>query len=186
MAFDLLRKNCMIDLETLGTGFNAGILSIGAVMFDHSGILDEFYINVKLRSITDAGLTIDPDTLKWWAEQHPGAIESLFKKAVPLKEAIEKFNLWYGKDSMATWSNGANFDQVILSTASRAVGLKEPWEYWHGQCFRTLRSLIDPKKELAPNLEIAHNALHDARGQALHMINMWHLWNGNSNYGDTE
>lgn len=176
MAFDLLRPNCMIDLETLATSFDAGIVSIGAVKFDHSGILDEFYVNIKLKSIHQHGLRIDPETLKWWGEQDPKALESLFSKAVLIEHALSSFKQWYGSSSMHTWSNGATFDLVIMNNAFKVVGDKEPWEYHHGLCFRTLRTLIDPKKKLAPNIEIAHNALHDAKAQALHMIAMWHAW----------
>lgn len=175
-GFDLLRVNCMIDLETLSTKYNAGILSIGAVKFDHSGIKDEFYVNIRLKSIMEHGLRIDQDTLNWWNDQNPDAIKSLFSGGKSLRQALSEFKEWYGPTSMHTWSNGANFDQVIMCNAFDVFSEKEPWDYYHGMCFRTLRSLIDPKKTLAPKIEIAHNALHDAKAQAEHLIQMWHAW----------
>jgi len=179
MAFNLLRPNVMIDLETLGTHFDSGILSIGAVKFDYSGILDRFYVNVKLTSTKKYGLFIDPETLKWWGEQKPEAIESLFKNGIPLDEALQRFNEWYGKDSIFTWSNGSDFDQVIMRNAYRVVGSVEPWKYWDGLCYRTLKELIDPTRTFNPYAnDVAHDALVDAERQAEHMITMWKLWAG--------
>ena len=169
----------MIDLETVSTFFDAGIISIGAVKFDYTGILDKFYVNVSLKSIKEFGLHVDPKTLKWWAEQKPGAIEALFKKSVSLPEALERFNDWYGEKSLPTFSNGCDFDQVIMRTSFRAVGSKERWDYWDGNCYRTLKNLLDGDKSLTPPVnEDAHNALADAEWQALHTINMWKAWAG--------
>lgn len=178
MAFNLLKPNVMIDLETLGVHFDSGILSIGAVKFDYSGILDRFYVNVKLSSTKKYGFYIDPETLKWWGEQNPGAIESLFQNAIPLESALERFNEWYGPDSIPIWSNGADFDQVIMRNAYRVVGRVEPWKYWDGHCFRTLKELIDPNREFCPTKEVAHNALEDSENQAVWAINMWKIWAG--------
>lgn len=179
MAFNLLKPNVMIDLETIGTHFDSGILSIGAVKFDYAGIHDRFYANVKLSSTKKYGLFIDPETLKWWNEQKPGVIESLFDKAVPLDVALQQFNDWYGTESLGTWSCGADFDQVIMRNAYRAVQMVEPWKYWDGQCYRTLKNLLDDDRVLDPSKnEMAHNALIDAERQAEHMIAMWKIWAG--------
>lgn len=178
-SFNLLRENCMIDLETTGTHFDAGILSIGAVKFDHTGILDQFYANVKLTSIKRIGMHIDPDTLKWWKEQKPEAIESLFRSSISIEDALDSFNSWYGDTSLPTWSCGIDFDSVIMRNAFKKTGRKEPWEYWHGNCFRTLKGLIDPDKTLQPyKNEELHNALSDAKHQALWCVNMWKVWAG--------
>jgi hypothetical protein len=177
LAFDLLRVNCMIDLETLATHFDAGVLSIGAVKFDYRGIQDRFYMNVKLSSTKKYNLFIDPDTLRWWNEQKPGIIESMFVKSVPLDVALLAFSEWYGKDSMNTWSNGSAFDQVILRNCYRKIDKKEPWDFWHENCYRTLKGLIDADKKLQPPVnEQLHNAMADAEWQANHMINMWYVW----------
>lgn len=177
--FSLIYPNVMIDSETVSTFFDAGMLSIGAVKFDHTGILDRFYVNISLKSIKEFGLHIDPETLRWWAEQKPGAIEALFKNAVSLPEALQRFNDWYGTESLATWSNGCDFDQVIMRTSFRAVSSKERWDYWDGNCYRTLKKLLDGDKSLTPPAnEDLHNALADAEWQALHVINMWKAWAG--------
>jgi exodeoxyribonuclease VIII len=66
------------------------------------------------------------------------------------------------------WGNGADFDNVILGNAYLAVNKPRPWSFWNNRCYRTVRAM-------APNIDyvrpvIAHHALHDARAQALHLI----------------
>lgn len=179
MAFNLLKTNCMIDLETLSTRYDAGILSIGAVKFDHQGIQDKFYASVKLKSTVKHGLHISQDTLNWWAEQRGDVINSIFENADTLDNTLESFSEWYGKDSLETWGNGADFDIVIMSTAYERVEKKVPWHYRKINCFRTMKGLIDPDGGLVPpKNENAHNALADAEWQALWAINMWKAWAG--------
>lgn len=178
MKFDLLRTNVMIDDETLSTRFNAGILSIGAVKFNYAGVQDEFYVNVKLSSLKKYGLHIDTDTLKWWNEQHPGAIEALFKNSVTLEVAMQKFNDWYGKESLTTWSNGTDFDQVINRNAYDVTGIKCPWDFRDGMCYRTMKNVFNDKSLWPPDdaKGTKHNALDDAKFQAQHLQNIWHYW----------
>ena len=107
-------KQIVVDLETLSIHPNACIVSIGAVLIEDMEITDTFYINVDGRTCKEAGLHIDPDTIKWWGEQSKEAQEAWQKNPVPLQEAIDKFTLWYGKESIPIWGYGANFDVVIL------------------------------------------------------------------------
>lgn len=181
--FNLLRPNCMIDLETLSSYFDAGILSIGATKFDHTGILDEFYVNIKLSSVKKYGLDIDKKTLEWWAEQKDEALEALFKQAIPLDAALKQFNEWFGKDSMPTYSKGVDFDTVIMREAYRKVRqhdnieLYEPWSFRDGLCARTMFEVFGTVPGLKPDFEgTAHNALDDARWQSQFIINIWNVW----------
>lgn len=180
--FDLLKTNVMIDLETLSTKYNAGILSIGAVKFDYQGVNSEFYVNVKLRSSKQFNLDISPDTMNWWAQQYednPEILQEMFKNGKDLEYALGDFVDWYGPDSMNTWGNGSDFDLVILTNAFNVFGMKTPWTYGHINCYRTLKGLIDKDRQLLPpKNKMHHNALADAKWQAEHMINMWKVWAG--------
>lgn len=179
MAFNLLKPNCMIDLETLSTSYNAGILSIGAVKFDHSGILDRFYASIKLKSTLKHGLDISQDTLNWWAEQRGDVISSIFENADTLENTLDSFSDWYGTGSIDVWGNGADFDIVIMTSAYQKVDRKVPWHYRKINCYRTLKGLIDHDGALLPQKnEMSHNALADAEWQAKHCINMWKAWAG--------
>ena len=57
----------MIDLETLGIQPGSVIRSIGAVVFDPvtNTLGSTFYQNICADSCKKAGLTTDPDTIKW-------------------------------------------------------------------------------------------------------------------------
>jgi DNA polymerase III epsilon subunit-like protein len=75
----------MLDLETLGTGNNACILSIGAVKFDPfgEGLQDDsrFEVFIDPQSCTDAGLVIDASTVMWW--MHPDRCYRTMVRVMP-------------------------------------------------------------------------------------------------------
>jgi len=161
----------MVDLETMGTGNEAAIVSIGAVKFEPmgSGIDDAFYVGVSLASSVAHGLKVDPDTVLWWM----GAERDLARKAllasdfVDLPTALEGVAMWIGDKSVPVWGNGATFDNVILRNAYTKVGFDCPWSFRDDRCYRTL-------KNLAPGIDIPanpmlHQALSDATYQAQHM-----------------
>ena len=63
-------NNIMLDLETMGSGPRAAIVSIGAVFFDlQTGELGaEFEVAVDLRESVKFG-EMNADTVLWWLEQ---------------------------------------------------------------------------------------------------------------------
>ncbi len=161
----------MLDLETLGKGDRAAIISIGAVKFDPAGVGVEsgFYVNVDAESAQAYGLQIDASTVMWWlhADREVARRALLESTPVGLAEALDGFADWFGTDSLPTWGNGATFDNIITRNAFAAVGRDLPWKFWDDRCYRTL-------KNLAPALKLErvgtyHNALDDATSQALHM-----------------
>lgn len=157
----------MVDLETMGTGSNAVILSIGAVWFDDTGLGSTFYTNVDQQSCLDVGLTKDASTEQWWAAQSAAARNALNENAVPLSEALRAFSNCFEGDE-CVWGNGATFDNVILANAYKALGVKQPWSYSKDRCYRTLKSLYPAV--MMERVGTHHNALDDAKSQALHAI----------------
>jgi len=159
----------MVDLETLGTSPGSTILSIGAVRFNQSGIVgDGFHVCVDAKTCQGYGLTIDPSTVFWWLDQSPQARAGVTRDGVNLKSALEAFCDFYYASGGYIWGCGAGFDVPILEAAIKAVGIPVPWMFWKSMCFRTVR-------EAYPDVEyerhgVAHNALDDARTQALHLI----------------
>jgi exodeoxyribonuclease VIII len=160
----------MLDLETMGTASDAAIIAIGAVAFSDEGILSEFYATVDLQDSVNNGLKMDPATVMWWLQQSSSAREQFAKPGNPLVHTLEDFSEWVRSAGgiPVVWGNGADFDNVILGNAYLAVNKPRPWSFWNNRCYRTLKSL-------APNIPyvrpvIAHHALHDARAQALHLI----------------
>lgn len=162
----------MLDLETMGTRHNAPIVSIGAVRFDATGLYDEFYCNVSLDdAVKINGAIVDPQTVMWWMQQDKGAQEALIKTdAKSVMDALGDFAGWLGAvDGM--WGNGAGFDNLILSEHYARAGLRTPWPFWADRCYRTIKGIYQDVP-LKSREGTHHNALDDAKTQALHLIDI--------------
>lgn len=162
----------MVDIETLGTGNRAVILSIAAVEFDlATGTTgDYFYDSIDLKSSLDLSREIDADTIQWWFKQSAEARECLFNGTDFLtvldnfKHYVEAFIAdlaMLGKDPQV-WCNGINFDFAILKNA---LSNNTPWPYWSERDVRTIVSLNPSIKEAMPFNGTQHNALHDCYHQ---------------------
>lgn len=166
-----MTTHVMVDLETMGTGNEAAIVSIGAVKFDPmgSGIDDAFYVGVSLASSVAFGLKTDPGTVLWWmdAERDLARKALLASDFVDLPTALEGVAMWIGDKSLPVWGNGATFDNVILRNAYIKVGFDCPWSFRDDRCYRTLKNLA-PGIDV-PNVGTLHQALNDATAQAQHM-----------------
>lgn len=174
-----MKTRIMLDLETLGTAPGSAILAIGAVKFTGGQITGEFYKRVNLRSCTEAGLTIDPDTVLWWLKQSDEArleIATRQEQAGTLAHILDLFSLWTSEHTddpvdMELWGNGASFDNVLLAEAWRAVhGVEPAWAHRKSMCYRTVKNLY-PDVPM-PRTGTHHNALDDARSQAMHLMAM--------------
>lgn len=169
-----------IDIESLGTRFDAPIISIGAVRFDRkTGKLGgEFYAEVDLQSAIDSG-KVSADTLMWWMTQSPAA-RQVFAKGNERQHlstalrGLSDFVRGAGMSSMV-WGNGATFDITILEHAySRCTtGLLPPWGYTNIRDMRTIVecSELDPKT--FARVGVHHNALDDAKFQAIVISACW-------------
>lgn len=163
----------MIDLETLGLGADAVIMSIGAVKFDlHTGEIDDeaFYASVSIDSNLELGRKIGESTLLYWLNQSKEARVVFHEPKVHLRDALGQFTAWLGRTKFCPWGNGPAFDLVKLAHAYESCGWDHPWEFWNERCVRTYRSLPGAKAipKVAPR--IAHHAMHDAYAQAQHVI----------------
>jgi exodeoxyribonuclease VIII len=163
----------MIDLETMGTRADAPIVSIGAVAFDAKGIDREFYCTVSLHSAVRSGAVIDPSTAMWWLGQDTDARAALTlnqNEALGLEEGLRYFMQFvcsYGDNLKGVWGNGATFDNVIMHESGKRCGVPM-WEFWKDKCYRTVKGLYPEVK--MDRAGTHHNALDDAKSQALHLI----------------
>ncbi|MCH2057919.1 MAG: 3'-5' exoribonuclease [Thalassotalea sp.] len=177
-------NDVMIDLETLGNSSNAAIVSIGAVQFDplSGGLGAEFECVVDIEDAEKYG-KIDASTVKWWLKQSDEARE-LFKlqTAITLQDGLIEFHDWLTANTIfkkrTIWGNGATFDPVVLNNAYQATNLELPWPYWGVRDVRTVVDIgrrilnIDPKKDI--KIEgVAHNAVDDARHQAIYVSEIY-------------
>lgn len=168
----MAKKHIMIDLETMGLRPNAAIISIGAVYFDASNVLSEFYSNVSLKSCLDLGLTTDQSTIDWWHKQSVEARMAWQRDDAPdLMAALTQFTVWLrsigGQKEICPWGNGADFDLTILGSAHRALDVDPPWQFYNHHCFRTMKNMFQVVD--FPRQGTHHNALDDAKHQAVHL-----------------
>jgi len=186
-------KDAMIDIETLGTGSNAAIVSIGVVAFNARGaepVLDyecyygmdcDCYYGIWSDSLEeqqkDLNREINIDTLIWWMKQSDEAREVFnvdTRKATPVSGYLKDLNAFIMRTcvpDVRVWGNGAAFDNVILRNMYEAAGVKPFWKYSNDRCYRTVKNMVP---DLLQNMElkptefegVRHNALHDAKNQA--------------------
>ena len=164
-----LQDNVMLDLETTGVSAGCAILSIGACTLD---LNNEFYQKISLASCYDRGLKDLPSTLDWWNKQDPAVRTEAFSGVVALSDVLLSFAMWLeslGEKKAKVWGNGADFDLPILGAAYEACGMEKPWKPYNGRCFRTIKNLYP---DVIPNAfrGIKHNALEDAKNQAIHLV----------------
>ncbi len=163
-------SNLMIDIETLGTGTDAAILSIGYCEFTLAGpkgLGSAGAIPVTGQSCIDAGLTVDFSTITWWTQQSKEARDAVFVSArgdsitMGLSQLAQLFN----KDTIV-WAKPALFDLAILTTAYRKVLNSDP--PWHRRNVRCLYTLADIAMSLniMPPLDITNKVAHSAASDA--------------------
>ena len=161
-------KDIMVDLETMGTRPNAPIIAIGAVEFfpESMKLGKEFYRVVDLESCLNIGMEIDASTILWWMQQDDAARAQFERKGDILPAVLLAFSALVDHETRI-WGNGAAFDNVILANAYRCCDLELPWRFWNDRCYRTIKALSSvPMKRQGTH----HNALDDARDQAVHLM----------------
>lgn len=167
-----MTDDIMIDIETLGTAADSVILSIGAVRFSEEGLRDEFYADVTIDSCLRQGLKIEGRTVAWWMEQGEEARAIFGRTGLALPTVLHALSEAYDWEDAGVWCNGLTFDLPILDTAYRACGMAAPWAYYNARDYRTLKNELP--KETFRSLEVkptvAHNALEDAKAQALTLL----------------
>ncbi len=171
-----MTTHVMIDLETLGTGHHAGILSVGAQAFDiETGeMLGTFHEKVMLEDVVSRD--VDASTLKWWLEQDSEARNAVFLGGprYPLIHALNGLRSWCHNQFpvRGVWGNGATFDISILADAYNG---NPPWDFLQVRDMRTIVALLDgfvAKKDF-PFEGVQHDALADATHQAEIVSSMW-------------
>lgn len=157
-------RHVMLDLETFGLVPGVALRSIGAVEFDLDGKTGRtFYANVSRASCEAAGLTIDPKTEEWWAQQSAAARNALAVDPVPLADAIRAFNAFFIEcKAECVWSHGAAFDAVLFEAAACKVGVPTPWKFWNVRDTRTVFDVFGFDIRDIPRDGTYHNALDDA------------------------
>ncbi len=160
----------MIDIETLGTGPDAAVISIGAVYFSETGLQKRFDRNIEFGDAVRHG-SVDGDTVKWWMQQSDKARSSAMLYPLTCINVITYLDSFLRfKPFNCIWANAPTFDLVILRSLYKNLGVKVPWSYKQERCYRTVRNIF-PKIE-TERTGVAHNALADAQSQAQYLIDL--------------
>ncbi|WP_247751323.1 3'-5' exonuclease, partial [Citrobacter freundii] len=176
----------MVDLETMGSGPDAPVVSIGAVYFDPStgNTGAEFYQIVSLESSMSFGMKPDASTIQWWLKQSSEARSAiLVDEAMGLRETLELLadfiaeNAANGSHTVQLWGNGCSFDNVILRHAYALTETPFAVPFWNDRDVRTMVELgksvgINPRFDI-PFEGDMHNALSDARHQVKYVSAIW-------------
>jgi hypothetical protein len=155
-------SSLMVDIEGLGTGPDATILTIAAQSFDPfgRGYYDRcYYARITLES--QENRTIQQDTIDWWATQSEAQAEAFMEEGrVDLDQALDSLYklAWQHK---FIWANGICYDMNILEHAYKSYGKSLPWQFYNVRDARTIYSLWP---EL-PKPPTSHHALEDCRRQ---------------------
>ncbi|EMW6552618.1 3'-5' exoribonuclease [Citrobacter werkmanii] len=145
----------MVDLETMGSGPDAPIVSIGAVYFDPStgNTGAEFYQVVSLESSMSFGMKPDASTIQWWLKQSSEARSAiLVDEAMGLRETLELLADFIAENA----ANGSHTVQLwgrTMVELGKSVG-------------------INPRFDI-PFEGDMHNALSDARHQVKYVSAIW-------------
>ena len=176
----------MVDMETMGNGPDAPIVSIGAVFFDPStgNTGAEFYQVVSLESSMSFGMKPDASTIQWWLKQSSEARSAiLVDEAMGLLETLELLadfiaeNAANGSHTVQLWGNGCSFDNVILRRAYALTDTPFAVPFRNDRDVRTMVELgksvgINPRFDI-PFEGDMHNALSDARRQVKYVSAIW-------------
>lgn len=178
-----MNNHIMLDLETLGTGRNSVILSIGAVRFDPfiprtaQAFDGTFYAEFGSDSLVlqqRLGLEINAATVEWWMRQSVLA-KRVFKNGVvdDPADALLRFTEFVNYTPRTKiWGNGSDFDNLLLGDMYDALSIKRPWSYSNNRCYRTMKNLPGGPSPSADG-GVAHHALDDALRQAKHLVDIY-------------
>lgn len=172
MGSDIKYTDIMLDLETLGTGPNALILSIGAVWFNPymrqtaTQMLEQnpfFFTAISINDSLFNNFDIDASTLDWWKSQSDKARDFVFypheDDVKNVKDALIAFQgtvktVSEDQDTVKLWGNGVTFDNMILQNYYQKMDIKFPVHYKNWRCFRTLRSIFPVIHKSASGVKI--------------------------------
>ena len=157
-----MSSHLMVDIEGLGTGPDAAILTIAAQSFDPfgTGYYDRhYYARITLES--QENRRIQDDTLAWWATQPLAQAEAFAEdNRIPLDQALDElYRLAWQHDYI--WAQGPTYDVNILEHAYKSYNKTQPWQFYRIRDSRTVLSLW-PERPVPPT---SHHALEDTRKQ---------------------
>ena len=166
----------MVDLENLGTGPDAMVLSIGACTFGLERRIPEQTFYREINPETATGI-IDVSTAKFWMEQASKGVMPPMLGAYAQVTAVLNFMDWLkivgAYDNLVVWANGTDFDIPKLDRLFKEIKVptSSVWKYNAVRDCRTIYKLFG-NYGIKPERNNYHNALADAVWQAEYLISI--------------
>ena len=171
--------DAMLDLETLGVGTDAAVVSVGLVCFDEDGPDLGASLHLSFRPAYGNDVRfgkIELGTVKWWLQQSHEARSGLIEKIeagdspIIVCQSIIEFAKHF--DVKRLWSNGPSFDERLLHELFDRCGPAWPFAYNAGRDYRTIRDVGAALNvtEVPRAAGVAHDALSDAVHQANNVV----------------
>jgi hypothetical protein len=173
-------NNVMCDLECLDSASTAAIISIGLVYFDlqRRELGDELYLQLSIPALKQQlslGRTMSLDTMCWWMQQSDEA-RAVWKGSdnkIGNGECLSELKNFFDiEEKVILWGNGSTYDNVVLRGYLQTFNAQVPFHYSRDYCYRTMKGVFGHKAKLE-RVGTHHNALDDAKTQAMHLINMY-------------
>lgn len=171
--------NIVLDLETVSTKPDAGILQIGAAIpefeqYKLNGLVSPTFestisYNELLIYFEANQVDMSDSTMGWWDKQDPDTKRQVFSGQTSYDDALAAFVTWV-KDikavtdcEVAIWGNDVGFDNVILTHSLDMCGHHNVWSYKNNRCFRTINALFPTDTS-----DLVNTAKHTALGDAIY------------------
>lgn len=180
-------NNIMIDIETLGTGSNAVMISLAAIRFNpRTGeTFETFEGFLNIDDSVKLGKKVTEGTIMWWFSQEDKAIKTLMKKYKNNVDSVEnilnKFHEWLikvspknkkGDPDFYIWGNGPGLDLGIVKNYYHKSGMSEPWFFGKETCVRSIVR-FNPKLKYNQKFEgVAHDGIDDCKHQIKYVSNI--------------
>jgi hypothetical protein len=171
-------EHVMIDIETLGTGRDAVILSMAAVKFDKKEVYEEagLYLKLNWQDQLNNGGTVTENTIRFWFDmvyKDNNMYNTLNKNSIiSPNRAIMALSTWFqenitDKNACCVWANGPSFDLSLIGDLYRRFGETSlPWPFWTERCVRTAKMMNGVDTIKRPKESTPHHAFEDAVYQA--------------------
>ncbi len=188
---DCIYKHVSIDIESLDTGTNAVILSVGAAFFDFEEhdevtIKDTLHVGLSVEEQLKLGRTISDRTWRFWVDELTKMHKSPFPdKMMDPQQAMVVLGNWLTKIKrheterlgktvrIMVWCRGPQFDFVNLNSLCHQVKLPDlPVQYSSVRDARTFCAGLthEQRDDLTASLGLCpHSAVDDAMAQVHHI-----------------
>jgi hypothetical protein len=169
----------MCDLECLDSCGTATIISIGLVQFDLNAyeLGKELYLELSLSALKQQlamGFSMSLDTMQWWMMQSDDARNVWRNKDTLMSNGEALYTLseyFIDIEKPVLWGNGSTYDNVVLRHYLHKFNKRVPFHYSRDFCYRTMKNMFGHLAKFE-RVGAHHNALDDAKSQALHLMAM--------------